>query len=250
MQKREKYSITDLLYKPLRFINEGEDNLIIIYSLDVHSTNTLSAKGIPQTTNTTTIYILDLLKTIATCSPVLDSWVIADQKKFVKNVSVVKFDDEQDNVLVSSSIIISDLNNILAKVQEYNKALTALKAISGAFEKNKDNGKLIIAQQETGFAHIVYKTMTGDIAKLSEKEVDKIGNVIMDVILAHIDINLDDTEQVNKIKAEMEYKIIEAMPSVMQTNAIHINMEAVINEIRKFQNGNNDSNDDIDNHLD
>jgi hypothetical protein len=103
-----------------------------------------------------------------------------------------------------------------------------------------------LAGSNEPLAHIVFKTITGDkidITKnLSPQDVATLGGVLLDIIRNHADEDMDNVNEefLKKLRAEVEYKIVESLPASLKAGDIRINMEAFVDEIKRFRETNNE----------
>jgi hypothetical protein len=231
MQKRYRNSLEDLLYKSIKITEE--DRIIVIFACDTHVQHAISQKGKPDKQIVHVIHALDLTTSMTNSAPYIDSWVIQDVGKFKRGIEIIEKEECSEQLITLSTFLVGEMSSLSQRMQACAQALTTVRYMTGS--QQHDKGNLLITSDQSGLAHIVFSTVTGDTAKLEKRDIDRIGRVIMDVILNHVSIDMDDSKQVKDLEAEIEYKIVEALPDHMKAGDIAINMKAVLFEIRKFQ---------------
>ncbi len=237
MSRNGKSSVEDLLYKAF-FIIDGEDKrLVYIFGCDTEIQQRLSPSGKPEKKYVSAIYILDVTKTIEEGIAIIESFIVSDPKKFRANIEIVDPDEHMEQLALAHTILHSEMAGLANRIQSYGQALITLKHIAGNSPKNKGRGNLVLGTEGSPLASIFYNTVTGDVARLEREEVEQVGGVIMQVIMSHLSTDLDDAEELRRLKAEIEYKLVDSLPNHIKAGNVHINMESIVDEIRKYQGG-------------
>jgi hypothetical protein len=234
---KQKSIVDNLLFKPLVATDDPQKRLIVIYGVNVGSSKAISAKGKLVVSTVTTIDVLDITSTVELGTPVRDNWLVTDPKELKKCFEEVNSEDYILQIQTATSIIHQEMNDLSVHLQDCAKSFSTLQYISNS----SDTNELMIGTESNGLAHIVFKTVTGDMAKLNREQIDKIGNVIMEVIMGNVASDLANEETLRKLRAEVNYKLIEALPDNMRADDIHVNMDSFVEEIKKFQ-GDTESN--------
>jgi hypothetical protein len=245
MPKKTK-DINDILFKllSLKGLN-GEKKLGIIYNYDTVSRTSVDAFGKIFTENAETIYFIDVNQTILTGEPILETFTINNKDDFKKNVKVLNTKSFSRELNETFSILFDSIAIIRDQMLTLSKALSSVKHCNVAKLVDVSEGNLIIANDQSAIAHIVFNTIKGNTAHLSPQEVEKIGNGLMEIIISNIDTDTEDENALSRIKQDIEYKIIETLPNSVKAGNINISMDSIIKEIKKIQeNGFNDDEDD------
>lgn len=231
-----KPEIDSLLFKPFAIKDEsGQEKLFIFIGGDETLNKTLSDKGKLTKKNIYILYLFDITDTINSGEAVINNWQISDWNKFKSNLREVPFRECGDLLVMSSNIIVDEINNLTKRASDLNQAITVVRHIAKKAGNGDDIGTIVINGSENNLTQIVFKTITGDSVDLKKDDVDKIGEVIMEIVMDHAEDNLDDPEQLKKIRSEIEYKVVEALPDYTQAKNIKINMDAIIEEIKKMK---------------
>lgn len=229
-QRLEKY-----LFRPL-LMNQ---KLIMIYGYSLNQTKTIDTNF--KFTNKTN-YIVNLIhisESIIQGEILTENAEITDINKFFKIAILPEEGQFIEELAMITNMLEESIESLLDQSNSYLKAANATKSILHRLEsqtkEDKDNEEnLVIATPTGGLAHIVYNTI-GEKYQLKEADVVKIGNVITDIVANHTDIDTEDEEAVKKMQAEIEYKIIEAMPIQLKAGEININMDFILSEIEDLQ---------------
>lgn len=239
MSKKKDNSIDDLLFRPLILKDGDNERFIIICGSDAHVHQSLSEKGKQVKNIVNMIHMLDVTQTVCNGQPVLDSWVIASSKDFRKSLTELDITKHMDEVVAASSIILGEMSGLANRMKSLSSAMTTLKFVANKYagvNSGSDTGNVVIGSEDQGLAHIAFKTLTGNVAKLRKEDVEKLGSSILQVIMSNIDTNLDDENELNKIKQELEVRLLEALPPDVQVGDINLNVQGIIDEIIKMRN--------------
>ncbi len=238
-KKDPKSSVEDLLYKPLLFSTSEGSRLALIYGCDTEIQQRLSVKGKPDKSSTDTVHILDITKTIEQGFPIVEACNISNAQEFRSGLEVVDADDYMDQMIIVHTILQAEMSEIASRMQDCGQAIICLKHVASSTNKNKSKGSLTLGTETSPLASIFYSTVTGDVAGLEQKEIEKVGGVIMQIIMNNLSTDTEDAEKIKKLKAEIEYKLVDSLPDHMKAGDVHINMESILEEIRKYQGGAN-----------
>lgn len=231
---KNKNNIDDLLFRPIVFKDKNIDKLIVIFSTETQSVKHVSLSGKPVSTIKQIINVVDISATIAINQTIVDSYTIQDIREFRKNISIIDSEACKDQILIANDIFTMDLQVIAEKAAQLSQAISAIKYMSGS--QQTQEGNLIITDGKDGLAQIVFSTINGADINLKAEDVEKIGSIIMDVVMHNLSIDTLDGAQINKLRAEIEYKIVDSLPANIKAGDININMGPILQEIKKYQN--------------
>lgn len=242
--------IDKYLFKPLLLSSNGEiaeDKIIILFSKESLAKTALYGTGSPFQQVKTSFNILDVDETIKHGEPVIDRASIVEVESLVPYLKELPLEKVAGPLGAIAGIITEHMSILTQTMQTYGDILTATYGAMGTIKPQpEDQCSMLIGGSGGGMAHIVAKTVKGNVAKLTEKDVEKVGRIIVDVIMSKIDEDLTDEEVISKIKAELEYKVIEALPNSMKAGDINLNMPAILEEINSFKQIDNDIEEDED----
>ncbi len=243
--KTKKNDLKEYLYKIL-FVDETE-SLIMIYTLDTKVQQLLSPEGKPLEQISYDIHYVNLTRSLMENSTILESYTIQDIQAFKENVEIVDPQECKDDILDVGSRITVEMSMLANKMQELTQAFSTFRYLLGSEQDIVNNqSAFVVSDGVSNLAQIVFKTVTGDIATLDKEDVERMGKTILDTIASHAEIDTKSKESVKKLSDELEYKLIEALPDRMKTEDVHINMDAILSEIKNFQDNNNQNEEDGD----
>lgn len=231
------------LYKLISISLPNQEKIITLpFKVRMEAEQCLSPAGKPETTTKYYLTMLDISKSIQYNEPYIEEALVTDTQELNDSIELVDPNDNMPLLSMASTLIYRHMTAMSQEMQVTSQSMLALKQLLPSNEV-QTKGNLILTNDENNLASILYHTITGDTALLSQAQVEKVGQVIMDIIQAHLATDLKDPINVKKIVAEVEYKLIEALPDDTKAGKIQINTSAIIQEIQKFQESNPDMND-------
>lgn len=240
MDNLEK-ELENLFFKPLRLKTELVDGgefdeiIIIIYGHTTQTSTVISpTTGKQQTTNIVTFNMLNVTETIINGYPIIETRQVADASKILESLEIIENDNDiHEEVYEVIQVLSTAMQELMGQLANLSNAMASLKCI---MSDDKDiKNQLLVNGDEAGLAYIAFNAIGKSTSTLSPKEVEKIGSVIMEIIASHVGSEIESETFANKLKAEVEYKIIEAMPAKMKAGDIQINVNAIIDEIKRFR---------------
>jgi hypothetical protein len=233
MSKSKRKILESLLFKPYKFTFDGKNSIIVIYKFDSHTSKNINSKGKIKNKQVNSITIVDINETLDRGSFYTDTWTIVNIDEFLSYLQPVDVSEFAEEIQTALSIIINESAVLSSKLSLLSDALMSISHVIN--ESPRKEGEIIIANEDDYIAQIVYKTITGDMEKFNKEDIHKIGNTILEVVTNNSHIDLDVQDNVRKIKAEIEYKIIDNLPAVIKAEDISINMDSITSEIKKIQ---------------
>lgn len=204
-----------------------------------------------QKSNKNTIYIktLNVDSTIETGVPVLDNLEISNAEKFFNSIEEADVEDVATELLVATNLI--NTNTLMIK-ERLEQLQTAYHTMKNMFEDHTklDEGNLVIGSESGGLAHIIFNTVDGETVKLKTEEIEKIGQVIINAMMLNSDIDLENKQEVDDLVSEIEFKIIDSLPSTLKAGNFNINKDVLIKEIQALKeefSSDDEDEDDIEN---
>jgi hypothetical protein len=238
---KDKSELEELLFRPIlvKMPETEESHLAIIYSCDTSIEQTLNSKGKRYKKISDTIRLLDVTRTLEFGQPVLETFKV-DIKRFKNIAQIVPAADHMNEIIAATTLILSEVNRLNEMMANFASIVTTIKSVTQDNMPNQEaepEGNLILGGTKAPLAHIVFNSINGEQEwekMLSQKDIIKIAEVLKGIMEAHVSSDLQNEEELKKLRAEIEYKIIDALPDRLRAGDIHINMEAIIDEIRRF----------------
>jgi len=241
-----KNVVSDLLFKLLLIsdkpeeanINDENIHLVIPISSNVNIKENLNPSGKITRKVEQSIQILDVNATLESGQCMFQSIffdIIEEFKNKTKPVDSAPFAIE---IATLNSIVLSNINTLTQQLQSLGSTLSVIRNININNDDKQvveNDLNVIIGNESTGLVHLVLNDVQGNKVKIKKSDAEKIGAVINEVMLNYLNTNLDESENVRKLKAELDYKIIEALPNQVRTQDLNINMDVIINEIKEQQ---------------
>lgn len=242
MKPEEYKDVESILFKPC-LITDMEDpsqkNLVIITSLDVNVSTTLGDEGEPQKDITLSISALDVRESVVSGELVNDGFIITDIPQFLKNISTeVDIFDHREDIMMLYGIMFNEFSAAQENLNRVSNVMRVVQNISKDYADqlaSETGGKIDLSANNDVFASIVFDTINGLDNNIDKEDLDNLVGVINGVVVGNMDADLDSEEKVKKIHAELEYKLIEALPSNITSDKITISMSKVLEQIKKFQ---------------
>jgi hypothetical protein len=237
MKKQDKQILESILYTPLLVEFEDQSYLIIIYAYETYCSFNIDASGKKEKSLSDIVHILNISRTIESGNPVVYSCTIDNLSRFMQQVQKVDISTIQKELELTHSHVLSEMYELANRTQNLNKASSAINYSN----KNKNDehkneeSDILITTNDAGLAHIVFSTLKNTTKELTKEDVERIGGVIRDIITNHLEMNTDNQDEIRKLAQEVEYKIIETLPSNTVAGKINLNMDYIVSEIKSFQ---------------
>lgn len=231
---KNKTPIDDLLFKPLRYDYNNANRLLIIYNVQSVFNKSQNVKGNDHVETTLLIDTIDVYKTVEHQASVLERTVVISLKDLKQHLIPIPIADCAEPVLEALDIVCQDIREYTTQIQNLIKVSAVIKNVASGLATE---GQLILTDGQSGLAQIVFNSVTGKTAELSQDDIDRIGGIIMDVVMHNLSLDTADDKQIKKLKAEIEFKIIETLPASFTAQDIKINMDPILSEIKKYQGG-------------
>lgn len=237
--------LKNITFKPLISRINDIEHLVMIFGVDVINSQSINSAGNEQQDSQLSIQVWYVSETLRIGMPITEIITISDVDRLIKDVEEIDPEEVEEDLLAGCEILIMHMAEISREMMRLSKAISAAKLSRVSMGQNS-KGQLVIQGTDVGLSQICFSTINGKELNLNKDEVEKVGSVIGSVIMEHIHDDL--TENIDnfkkKLKAEVEYKILEALPPRIKANDININVDAVLEEINKIQNSNEDLDDE------
>lgn len=235
---KEPTRIDELLFKPIMYNTGDHEKFILIYDCETKISQIVSP-SLKKTKRTTEVLrVIDIKSTLETNRITTETCVVSSLKKFKANVKAVPVDTCVDEIVRVTALLLGEMTVYSQKLSELSNILSSIRSCTKT-EATIDGGNIVLAGTEEPLAHIVFQTVSGQkeaIEKvLTQKEVQRMGEVLGSIIMSNLDLDLDDEERVRKLKAEIEFKVIDSLPNNLKAGDVSIDINAVLGEIRGFQ---------------
>jgi len=248
---KEKSVLDELLFKPVLVKANDQERLVIIYGCDTVIEQSLNGRGKRNKKVVENVKLLDITKSIEFSQPVMETISITNPNRFKKYASIVSSRDYIGEIVAVTSMIVAEATRLNESLTNLSSIMVTIQSITNeslapAKQEESEQGNLVLVGQTQTWAHIVFKALTGnqDLEKaLSPKDVETIGGAIMEIISDHIHSDLNNEDTVRALKAEIEFKILNALPDNLRIGDIHLNMDAIVEEIKRFQDHHNGKDD-------
>lgn len=252
---KDKSPLEDLFFKPVIVRANDEERLVIIYGCDTVIEQGLNSRGKRSKKIVENIKLIDVTRSLEFSQPVMEVISITNANRFKKHATVVDAKDYIADIVEVTSMIVGEANRLNQSIMNLTSVLTTIQSITVSPEpvqveeqpSGDEQGNLVLVGQNQPWAHIVFKALDGkkDLEKaLTQKDVETMGGAIMEIISDHIHSDLNNEETVRALKAEIEFKLLNALPDNLRIGDIHLNMDAIIEEIKRFQDHHNGNDSD------
>jgi hypothetical protein len=232
-----KNSIDDLLFKPLVLTEQEGEKLIVIYSYDHELSKCLNIKGKTVTNTVINVQIYDITASMLMDEPILTVNQVTDIKKFREAVQEADPKAYAEELAFATNMLMSEMNSMSIRLQALAKAFTTLRFVDNSVGSNRNN--LIENSESDNVFQIDLNAITGNKTELGVDDATRATNLIYDIIMHNLSTDTNDEAHIRKLKAEIEYKLIETLPNTLKAGELNIDMQPILDQIRLFQ-GNTD----------
>lgn len=236
--KQDKPQYDDLLFKLLSVKDptSGKDREIIIYSANHTETKSIDMLGKVDNNTTIMFNIVDITASIENNEAVFDQYRINDLQKFRDTTKAFELTTETSLIVQSIiAVLFEDLELLHKKIQIITSATNALRFVANNRKTFNSEGNIILAQGDESLANIVFKTVDGEAVNPSGEDSLKIAQAVRSVVLAHLDIDTEDKQEVDALQREIEKKILESLPDYLAAGDMEVNMPAILDHIDMIQ---------------
>ena len=80
-------------------------------------------------------------------------------------------------------------------------------------ENHSNKGQIIINGQNGNFAELVFNTVKGNPPDLTPYEINAIGESIVKSLMDNLYIDIDNKDEIDKLKSDIELNIIKSSPN-------------------------------------
>lgn len=246
-RSKNNNEFSNMFFKPVVIKTDVEEKFGIIYSYNSVSEHNLDDEGNVIKTHKDIVKFLDIARTMALGSAVVDSVIVDNRRKFVTSLTEVPISQCFQDIINSTSVVLEEVTELNERLNEMRNVLSAIKKSASVLRAtNASQGNIVLAGTNEPLAHIVFKTISGDkidITKnLSSDDITNLGGVLIEIIRGHINDDIDNPTEdfLKKLRAEVEYRIVESLPVGLKAGDIHINIEAFVDEIKRFREDHNE----------
>ena len=235
---KEGTRINDLLFKPLVYNTGDEEKFMLIYNCETKINQQISPNLKKSKKVVEVLRIIDITSTLQSNRIVTETCLVSSLKKFKDNVKIVSIAECIDEMVRVTALLLGEMTVYGQKMSELSSILASIRSLTKP-EEAIDSGNIILAGTEEPLAHIVFETVSGQKEAMQEvlthKDIQRMGEVLGNIIMSNLDLDLGDEERVRKLKAEIEFKVIDALPHNLKAGDVNIDIKAVLEEIKGFQ---------------
>lgn len=248
MKKSPKISnIQNLLFKPLSVTDSMGQRMIVIISTSTEIKTSLDVSGAIVEKMIENIKFIDIVASLQNGEPIFFSNELGDVDKFIESSKEIDPKTIGEELLELSMMVSLKFELLAKEMSDCQSFLSVFKKLIET-SQSTENLNLILGGSKGQLAHIVLNSVNGknvDLGKsLNQKDIEKIGGVLIEILMENIDIDPDDPQSIKNLSAEIEYKILEAMPNTIKTGDINLNMEFILKEIENLKQQAGDTDDE------
>ncbi len=215
-------------------LSDGDEkHIIFIYGYEYVNSYGISLQGKKEKVCSDILYIVNVSKTLDFGETNFYSIPVENIDKLLPLLEEIPPDEIREEM--------SDILQILnGEITYLSNRFNALSKITSSFNYSVNNGdnkqaNLVIGNGEEGIAHIVLNTLNDTSIKLGEDDIEKVGNALMDIIIQNNGINVENKDETEQLRKDIEFKIIESLPVDLRTGDINININCILQEIKRYQ---------------
>lgn len=227
--------INQILYRPFIFDKEDANKVVVIIGSDIQISTGLNLTGDSVRNKMYIIYILDVTETVYNVKTTFDSWILNDVDKFIEE-HLVAIDDPNKfagEFLSCHAIMLQEFGMIGDKARNISRAINVFRKM--ALDNAKpSNNKMQFDKPAGIYNHTVFGVLDGLPQDLDKDKIDAIGGSIMELVIQNIGTDLQNDEQVERIKTDLEARIIEVLPENIDIKKLTINHDKVLEDIKAF----------------
>lgn len=231
-------NIDDLLYKVFLLKYNDEEKLILIFKHKAISEHTIDLDGSSKNKITNVLSIVDINSSILVNRPVYEEFFYEDLSEFEKNISSANIIEHAYSLNTFYSVTLNYIDGLEKEVETSQDILSSLKFCSNK-NKDIDANFSIINDEMKNIVNVPLKSIHGDLSHVTQEDIQRINDVIKEVIHNHLSIDENNPKEIKKLKAELEYKLIEALPSNFSIKDIDIDVPFILSQIKIINNGEN-----------
>jgi hypothetical protein len=151
---------------------------------------------------------------------------VVDTKDFFEIIGPAILDDHEKEAL---QMIIKVER---ANQEEFLKNIKTVQSIAKGLKVTKSDVDLDIVSTQGKITSMLLKGITGT-KRITKEEINTIGGAIHDVVAKYSEKELDDPEIRDKMKHEINYSIIEALPDGFVINSLNIDIDLIIKTMKE-----------------
>ena len=227
MDEETQRQIKEHMFKPILLSEvNGGNQVVVIYDYS-HKIYT----DIDETKETVVFSAVFVTDSINEQRAVTDKIVAQNVEDFLDNIDEVK-DNEEINWQLKNTLdlLSAEVNATLNYIQEMSRCFKTVMSLVN----NDQKGLIVNSSSNTNIISAVTDSISG-ANNLDQNDLEKICNVVLTEVLQNADIDVEDEEQVDKLRKTIEYRFIQSLPDNVSADDISINIEAILSEIRKMQ---------------
>lgn len=234
---KSNYYLDKYLSKPIMISTDLGEKPVLIFNYSLINEHIVDSTGKINKRNKDQIKYLDIFSSMEIGFPVLDSFIIEDKKKFEEHVTEMLPQQYLSPVLATTGLVTEEYKNLTDKLGDITNLLNAMKKCVEVAQEGNDQGSLTLFGSKEPLSRIVFETITGEKIKdsLTQQDINRIGSILIDVIQSYIESDLKNPENIKKLRAEIEYKIVDALPDNLKAGDVIINLDAILQEIENFR---------------
>ncbi len=249
MKKNTKKLLEDHLFKMIRVKGDQSEKIMVIFGHESTTSTEIGNKGTPIKVQKDFLRFINITDTLNTGSVIIDYFNV-DIDDFLKNVEILSPIQQMGSIVAIAGELEEEVAGLTGKIADCMSALMTLKAlVKDVLPQNNDenSGNIIFGGTTEPLAQIVFKTVSGAKVNIPEMlkpdDVVKIGMILKNIVEEHVSDDLTDEKLIKRLEAEIEFKIIDALPNNLKAGDVRINTKAIVDEITSLRNHKEDSGD-------
>lgn len=227
---------------------DNDKQFFTIISVANIKRNFIDIEGQPAKESLLQIDFINIFDTLSLGRLVLDTIEVESFEHF-DNLTVALDPAEYPEVFYSAlSILEREYNEVKKFLSLEAEVIGTMKYVinnSGSSKGEKPNpkkGNIFIQGNNGNLAQIVFNMIKGGPVNLEQSEVEKIATGIIQVVMPYVDsLNTDNPKEIESIQNLIELSVIENLPNRIQMQDLKLDVKNLIEEIKKAQNGENQS---------
>jgi|GEM_PF-5127297 len=177
--------------------------------------------------------IIDINESLVNNQLTISELVITNADDFISSMITGSNKENDEYCKVIKLLIQNESSFLTQRIKSHTRTLCVLNKILN--NEKVSSSAITIGNNDNLYTAIVYNTIDGIKKDLSDDQINNIGNIIVKFILDNGQIDLSDDELVDSIIRQLEVIIIDSCPSWIIAEKVHINKDAIKNEINKLQ---------------
>lgn len=233
MNEQNLQKLKGLMYRLVRF-NQNND-LGVIYNCNI--SQDISAS---KDEYSVVISFINVTASLPNSTLMTDKYIARTNQEveelFNLLVPIKEVDKYQNELRGLSGIVVLETQQILADLKTITDCSAAVSKIVNIDQLFGQTNNLIIDSDSGTIVSMVLDSLEGSGKdSISQAELSYTLGVVANEILQNLHVNLDDPDEVEKLKKRLEFKFIESLPDNISAADLHLNMEAVVDSMKTMK---------------